>query len=55
MGSDGFNCLHVACGSGHIDLVKFLLQMKRLNPNTKGHEGWTALEIAATSGVLEIV
>ena len=55
LGSDGFNCLHVACGSGHIDLVKFLLQMKRLNPNTKGHEGWTALEIAATSGVLEIV
>jgi len=29
--------------------------MKQCNPNTKGLEGWTALEIAATSGVIEIV
>jgi|LauGreDrversion4_2_1035121.scaffolds.fasta_scaffold1340272_1 ankyrin repeat protein len=26
-----------------------------MNPNTKGKEGWTALEIAATSGVLEVI
>ena len=29
--------------------------MKRVSPNTKGQDGWTALEIAATSGVLEII
>ena len=28
---------------------------RRVNPNTKGVDGWTALEIAATSGVIEIV
>lgn len=28
LGSNGFNCLHIACGSGHRDMVKFLLQMK---------------------------
>lgn len=55
VGSDGFNLLHVACGSGHIEIVKWLLKIKRVNPNTKGIDGWTALEIAATSGVLEIV
>lgn len=27
-GSDGFNCLHVACGSGHTELVKYLLNTK---------------------------
>jgi len=26
-----------------------------MNPNTKGKERWTALEIAATSGVLEVI
>ncbi len=66
-GSDGFNCFHVACGSGHIEMVKYLLNtrqvqtqldlisFRRMNPNTKGKEGWTALEIAATSGVLEVI
>lgn len=29
--------------------------MKRVSPNTKGQDGWTALEIAATSGVLEVI
>lgn len=28
---------------------------RRMNPNTKGKEGWTAVEIAATSGVLEVI
>lgn len=36
-------------------MVKYLLNTRRLNPNTKGKEGWTALEIAATAGVLEVV
>ncbi len=27
-GSDGFNCLHVACGSGHIEMVKYLLNIR---------------------------
>lgn len=26
-----------------------------MSPNTKGLDGWTALEIAATSGVLETI
>ncbi len=27
-GSDGFNCLHVACGSGHIEMVKYLINVR---------------------------
>lgn len=54
-GSNGFNCLHIACGSGNIQIVQYLLQTKRVNPNVKGTDEWTALEIAATNGVLESV
>lgn len=55
LGTNGLNCLHVACGCGNIELVKFLLQLKRVNPNSKGKDGWTAIEIAATAGIIEIV
>jgi hypothetical protein len=27
-GTNGFNLLHVACGSGHTEICKFLLQVK---------------------------
>jgi hypothetical protein len=28
LGKDGFNCLQVACGSGNIEMVKYLLENK---------------------------
>jgi hypothetical protein len=28
LGSDGFNCLHVACGSGHIEMVKYFINIR---------------------------
>ena len=55
IGSNGLNCLHVACGCGNKEICSFLLDSKRCDPNAKGFDGWTALEIAATGGTLEIV
>jgi ankyrin repeat protein len=47
MGTKGFNCLHAACSSGNIEMAKYLLNVKRVNPNTPGVDFWTPLEIAA--------
>lgn len=55
MGTKGFNCLHAACSSGNIEIAKYLLNVKRVNPNTPGIDFWTPLEIAAQTGVFEIV
>ena len=55
LGSEGFNVLHVACGSGNIELSDYLLNHKKVNPNIAGKDGWKALEIAVQTGILEIV
>jgi hypothetical protein len=45
--------LNISSMSGKF--VFILTLIRRMNPNTKGKEGWTACEIAATSGVLEVI
>ena len=47
LGSSGFNVLHAACGSGNIEMTKYLLKSKKVNPNIAGKDGWKALEIAS--------
>ena len=55
MGSSGFNCLHAACGSGNIEITEYLLFKRKVNPNILGKDGWSPLEIAVQTGVIEIV
>ena len=55
IGSQGFNCLHAACGSGNIEMTRYLLQKRNVNPNTLGKDGWSPLEIAVQTGIIEIV
>jgi ankyrin repeat protein len=55
MGSSGFNCLHAACGSGNIEMTEYLLFKRKVNPNILGKDGWSPLEIAVQTGVIEIV
>ena len=55
MGSSGFNCLHAACGSGNIEITEYLLFKGKVNPNILGKDGWSPLEIAVQTGVIEIV
>jgi ankyrin repeat protein len=55
LGSRGFNCLHAACASGNIAIAKYLLNTKRVNPNISGIDYWTPLEIAAQTGIFELV
>lgn len=55
LGTKGFNCLHAACSSGNVEVAKYLLGTKRVNPNTPGVDFWTPLEIACQTGVFEIV
>jgi ankyrin repeat protein len=33
----------------------FIILFRHVNPNTKGKDGWTALEIASTSGIVDMV
>ena len=55
IGSNGFNCLHAACGSGNIEMVEYLLSKRKVNPNERGKDNWSPLEIAVQSGLIEIV
>lgn len=55
LGTKGFNCLHAACASGNVEIAKYLLNTKRVNPNIAGIDFWTPLEIAAQTGIFELV
>lgn len=46
IGSRGFNCLHAACDSGNIEMAKYLIEKRGVNPNIRGKDNWSSLEIA---------
>ncbi|KAF0721495.1 hypothetical protein Ae201684_019115 [Aphanomyces euteiches] len=46
--------LHVACESGHLAVIKFLLD-KGAAINTTGHDNRTALHFASNYGYLDVV
>ena len=53
LGSDDFNLLHVACSSASIETIEYLLNQRKLNPNTEGKDQWRPLEILVKIGFTE--
>ena len=53
LGSDGFNVLHVACAQANMDVVKYLLKCKELNPNVASKDDYRPLDILAENGLIE--
>ena len=53
LGSDGFNVLHVACAQANMDVVKYLLKCKELNPNIASKDDYRPLDILAENGLIE--
>lgn len=55
IGSKGFNCLHAACGSSNLEMARYLLEKRGVNPNILGKDNWSSLEIAVSNGLKEVV
>lgn len=49
------NCLHLACGAGHLDVVQFLVQEMKMNVEAKGNYNWTCIHCACEGGHLNVV
>jgi ankyrin repeat protein len=50
---DGWTCIEVAAGYGHIKIVEFLLDCG-VHVNKQDQDGWTALHAAAANGHLRV-
>ncbi|XP_071094368.1 uncharacterized protein [Haliotis cracherodii] len=50
----GRNCLHLACESGPLSTVKYLMSLKTIDINSKGSFGQTPVMLAAENGQLDI-
>jgi ankyrin repeat protein len=48
----GYNALHCACASGHLEIVRFLLTMAGANVEATNKSGWTPLHVACCNGDL---
>jgi ankyrin repeat protein len=46
--------IHAACSSNNIEIVEYLLNKRRVNPNLKGKDDWSPLEIAIQSGFFQL-
>ncbi|WP_353280584.1 ankyrin repeat domain-containing protein [Wolbachia endosymbiont (group B) of Cyclophora punctaria] len=47
--------LHIAAYNGHLDIVKYLVDEKKVSPDQKANDGINALHWAALNGHLDIV
>lgn len=52
--NNGRTPLHLAAGSGYLEVVNRLLEMK-VNATERRNDGWTPLHSAAENGHLEVV
>ena len=55
LNTDGITPLHAACESGHIDIVKYLIDVCKCNPNHPTSNGLTAIDVAQILEHKEIV
>ncbi|XP_067661816.1 serine/threonine-protein phosphatase 6 regulatory ankyrin repeat subunit B-like [Haliotis asinina] len=54
-GKGGDNILHIACQSGHIDVVQYLLSLNSLDINSRGRKKRTPVMFAAKRGNRDVV
>jgi ankyrin repeat protein len=52
---NGWTPFKIACQKGHIEIVKLLMQDKRVDINNESGNGWTPLQEACFGGHVEIV
>lgn len=46
--------MHAACSSNNIELADYLISKRRVNPNIKGKDNWSPLEITMQSGFFQL-
>lgn len=53
---EGWCPLHCACNQGHLDIVKYLIEKKFMNPNVKDTKSsYTGIQLAAMNGQSHVV
>lgn len=53
---EGWTVLHCACNQGHLEVVRYLLEQKHMNPNYKdGKNRYTGLQLATINNRINIV
>ncbi|CAF0761556.1 unnamed protein product [Brachionus calyciflorus] len=53
---EGWCALHCACNQGHLEIVRYLIEKKFMNPNVKDAKtSYTGIQLAAINGRIEIV
>ena len=52
---DGYSPLHYAAACGHMEVVKFFIEDLAIDPNIKGHSGWTPLMCAVEDEQSEVI
>jgi ankyrin repeat protein len=50
IGTLGWGVIHAACSSNNAEVVEYLINKRRVNPNLKGKDDWSPLEISIYSG-----
>lgn len=46
IGTLGWSVIHAACSSNNAEVVEYLINKRRVNPNLKGKDDWSPLEIS---------
>lgn len=54
IGTQGWSVLHSACSHNNTEIVEYLISKRRVNPNLKGKDNWSPLEIAVQSGFFQL-
>jgi ankyrin repeat protein len=53
--SDGQTVLHYSCSNEQIDIVKYLIQTKKVNKDIKDNEGSKAIETTENKEIIQIL
>ena len=52
----GVTCLHLACGSGMLDMVKYLIEVQNFSPEVATNSsGSKPIHVAAKGGHIDVV
>lgn len=54
IGLQGWSAIHSACSQNNTEVVEYLVNKRRVNPNLRGKDNWSPLEIAIQSGFFQL-